>query len=372
MKRLDKKLIKNITIFIIVSGFILALIASCIVLSTPSSSYVYLSDLYTSKSYSDLYISESTYAEDMTTLVEPTIANIKSQSTFNTSDGTTLNYNKFIVENPVGTIIISHGFTEFASKYSELIYYFTSLNYNVYIPEHRGHGFSTRATDDFSLVHITDFQDYVNDFKEFIDRVVIPENTGSNLYLYAHSMGGAIGTLYLEQNPGIIEAAILSAPMLEPATGNYPNFIAKAIANMYTWLGKGKEYVFGHKPFSGEKEPESDATYSIARYSYTFDKRLENTMQQTNGASFGWLKAALTGAKKAVKNAHLLEGTPVLIFQATDDTYVNPSAQLKVANSADSVELIIVEDARHELYLEKDETLVKYLDVVLSFFEQFK
>jgi len=59
---------------------------------------------------------------------------------------------RYLAENPVGVAVISHGFTEGAPKYEELIYYFLQAGYHVYMPEHMGHGQSYRLAADPSLV----------------------------------------------------------------------------------------------------------------------------------------------------------------------------------------------------------------------------
>ena len=71
---------------------------------------------------------------------------------------------RYLVEKPKGVIIISHGFTEAAPKYDEMIYYFLKAGYHVYMPEHMGHGQSYCLTADSSLVHIDTWKRYVRDF----------------------------------------------------------------------------------------------------------------------------------------------------------------------------------------------------------------
>lgn len=71
---------------------------------------------------------------------------------------------RYLAEKPKGVIIISHGFTEAAPKYDEMIYYFLKAGYHVYMPEHMGHGQSYRLTSDPSLVHIDTWKRYVRDF----------------------------------------------------------------------------------------------------------------------------------------------------------------------------------------------------------------
>ncbi len=60
-----------------------------------------------------------------------------------------------------GAVVISHGFTEFAAKYAEMVWYFLLAGYSVCVFEHRGHGYSARDVDNSSLVWIDDWQRYV-------------------------------------------------------------------------------------------------------------------------------------------------------------------------------------------------------------------
>ena len=45
-----------------------------------------------------------------------------------------INVQRYLAEKPKGVIIISHGFTEAAPKYDEMIYYFLKAGYHVYMP----------------------------------------------------------------------------------------------------------------------------------------------------------------------------------------------------------------------------------------------
>ena len=71
---------------------------------------------------------------------------------------------RYLADDPKGVVVISHGFTEGAPKYEEMIYYFLQAGYHVYMPEHMGHGQSYRLTADPSLVYIDIWKRYVRDF----------------------------------------------------------------------------------------------------------------------------------------------------------------------------------------------------------------
>ena len=115
-----------------------------------------------------------------------------------------------------GVVVISHGFTEFARKYSEMAWYFLLSGYSVCILEHRGHGHSAHDVSNLSLVWIDDWRRYVADFAAFADTVGREYACGEPLNLYCHSMGGGIGAAVMEHYPSLFDKAVLSAPMIAP------------------------------------------------------------------------------------------------------------------------------------------------------------
>ncbi|MBR4745535.1 MAG: alpha/beta hydrolase, partial [Clostridia bacterium] len=65
--------------------------------------------------------------------------------------------------------------------------------------EQRGHGFSQGKGKEPDVVHVDSYREYVEDLKAFMDHVVNPQTEGLKHILYAHSMGGAVSALFLEQ-----------------------------------------------------------------------------------------------------------------------------------------------------------------------------
>jgi len=313
-------------------------------------------------------VPESQYAEIMSTVVEPDLDKIKHTGTFTTKNGYENYYEYFLVNNPIGSIVISHGFTESVNKYYEIIYYFTQAGYNVFGADHTGHGYSARHVSDLSLTHIENYQQYLDDFTSFINEVVVKNSTSDNYYLYAHSMGGNIGTLFLEESPDFFQGAILSTPMLSLNTGMVPNFIANAIAKVYTAIGKGTTYTFSHGPFTPDYIDKSGTSIAQIRHDYFFDKKLDDELLQTNGSSFHWLKSSFEAAKRAtsIKNTAKIK-TPILLFQAANDTMVSKEGHYKFIKQLSNAELVIVENAAHELYQANDSILPAYLNQMFKF-----
>ena len=72
-------------------------------------------------------------------------------------------YCSYIPKNPIANVVICHGFCEFAEKYDEVVEAFLKKGYAVYLPEHRGHGYSQRECSDWDKVYIRSYDDYVQD-----------------------------------------------------------------------------------------------------------------------------------------------------------------------------------------------------------------
>ncbi|WP_252236180.1 alpha/beta hydrolase [Clostridium sp. CH2] len=318
----------------------------------------------------NLVIEEDDYEESMKGTVEPYIASKRVEGYFKVNDDINLYYQKYKVENSKGTIVISHGFTETLEKYKEVIYYFLNKGYSVYGIEHRGHGRSgSLGVVDESQINIEDFNLYISDFKAFIDDIVKHEIGDEKLFLFAHSMGGAIGTKFLEEYPGYFDAAILSAPMLEIDTGSVPSFIAKSISWIYTTLPFGYKYAPTQKPYSNEYSLEDSCTSSEPRYKYYYDIQSNNKEFQRGGSSFSWLKSSLDITEEITKkeNASKVE-IPVLLFQAEKDTYVKPKGQNEFSQYAPKCKLVLMAGSKHEIYREKDGILKAYLNQIFDFY----
>lgn len=318
----------------------------------------------------DIYISEDNYDEDMKQKVEPYI-NSKLESGYVDGDeGVKLYYEKYKVEEPKGNIVISHGYTESLERYHEMIYYFMENGYNVFGVEHRGHGRSgTLGIADKTQINVNDFNQYVTDFKVFMDEVVMPNDENKKVLLFAHSMGGAIGTKFLEDYPGYFNGAILNAPMLEVDTGNIPEFLANIIVSFEVAIGNGGKYVLGKEPYTPGYNVDKIGTSSLNRYKYSDDIIAHNEVFQRGGASYNWTSEAFKVTKEIVKEANASKvEIPVLLFQAGKDTYVKPNGQNEFAKSAKNCEIKKIENSRHEIFLERDEIQKPYLKQVLDFY----
>lgn len=280
---------------------------------------------------------------------------------------------RYLAEKPKGVIIISHGFTEAAPKYEEMIYYFLKAGYHVYMPEHMGHGQSYCLTADPSLVHIDTWKRYVRDFLK-ICHVIKKTYPELPLVLFAHSMGGAIGTIAAAWEPQLFQKIILNSPMLRPLTGNVPWPLVIAIAQTKCLLGREEDYVAGQKPYDGSETFETSGCTSRPRFEKYNEMRKENKKFQVSAASYGWLLASVKmswyikycGWKKLT--------APVLLFQAERDDFVSVNALRKFAEKINhreitSCEYVYLPGTRHETYRSDDRTMEMYLDKIMKFMD---
>ncbi len=309
-------------------------------------------------------IAEDSYQEQMEQLVEPYLRQRISNGTM---DG--LYYEFYEHPSPKATIVISFGFTESCEKYHELIYYMHREGYQAAVIEHRGHGKSLREVNDLQLVHVEDFSQYVDDLHRFVQTIVRPKAGNLPLYLYAHSMGGCIGTLYLEQHPGVFKKAVLNAPMLGIFIGSTPDLVARFLCRGAITFGKKKKKLFTMKDFDPQEPFANSAGDSPARHNYYQKLRRENSAYRTNCATYNWAYQALRAGKRAIAPKHAAHiQIPVLLFQAANDTFVRAKEQDLFLSRIENGRKIIV-DSRHEINRMTSDRLEAYLAEIFEFYQ---
>lgn len=267
--------------------------------------------------------------------------------------------------------MISHGFTEFAAKYAEMVWYFLLAGYSVCVFEHRGHGYSARDVDNSSLVWIDDWRRYVADLAKFAETVGKDYADGRPLNLYCHSMGGGIGASVLETHPTLFDKAVLSCPMIAPVTG-MPNWLASVLAGAMCRLGLGRHMVFGR--VSSRRSWIWPITRARAR-----PRALVPTAAHRRPASadvrgdirVGAAGAATVACRAAAGACDNVE-TPVLLFQAGRDVWVLNEPQNRFAQEVNSdggnVRVVRIENSLHEIFSMPNAVLGPYLERILGFF----
>lgn len=319
-----------------------------------------------------IHINENQYEDLMFNEVEPYLNKLIDQGSFKGIEDKDIYYENYILDQNKGNIVISHGYTESLDKYHEIIYYFLRSGFNVFGIEHRGHGRSENlGVDDISQMYVENYEDYIYDFKKFMDTVVMPYKNSKKIFLFSHSMGGGIGARFIQLYPGYFDAAILSAPMLSLNTGSIPDFFTYLLSKAAITLNKGHVYVIGFRRYLPEEDMDKWATSSKVRHKY-YDDYVEKKVEfQKGGASYKWLNEALELCKETTKKKNIKKlKIPILLCEAGNDIYVTPKGERKFERYAENCKLIKFETSRHEIYREIDKIQISYLIYVLNFYEE--
>ena len=322
----------------------------------------------------DYIIKDGCFAEFMKETVEPFLARRRKEIRIPREAGASLYCVRYDAGDAVGTVVISHGFTETAEKYLEVIYYFLKHHYHVYQPEHCGHGHSYRLVDDLSLVHVDRYERYVRDLIAAAG-VAKREHPEKPLFLFAHSMGGGIALAALSAQPELFERAVLSSPMVRPLTGSTPWPVAKLLANILCRTGKAEQYVPGGHAFDGEERFEDSAATSRERFEYYQKKRDTQPLYQMNAASCGWLNEAARLNRYLMRDAWKRVKTPLYIFQAQSDAFVSGGEQDRFAekvNSAGKTSVIktCVAGTKHEIFSSGEQAQRDYWERIFRFLSE--
>jgi lysophospholipase len=191
---------------------------------------------------------------------------------------------------------------------------------------------------------------------------------GEKLFMYAHSMGGAVAALLLEEDGEKFDAAVLSSPMMEILFGGVPVNAVKTLTNIVKIIGLEDEYVLGCGPYDDTYDFEGSSYNSEPKYAYIRYLKMNNSYYQTNGGTYAWLKAAIKATSKIRKNAGSYT-TDSLLFQAGLDDTVGANGQNEFANKASNVQMITVPTSKHNILFATNDIFIPYMNTVLEFYE---
>jgi hypothetical protein len=291
------------------------------------------------------------------------------QGDFSSFDGLNLRYyhaSQGEGKEPKGCIVMLHGYCGFWGKFHEVAHFFWQAGFDVFFLEQRGHGYSGRQIDDKDMVHVMDYADYIADVKNFMDKIVMPSAGKLPKIIYAHSMGGAIAALFLEEHPEYFDAAVLSSPMFSIKTGSTPSIAVKLLCAKIRLLQQENLPFPGGKRFDGIPSFETSSARSEKRYNYIFNQRLADELYHTYMMSNGWGAASFKATARLLRRASKVK-TPVLLLTAGNDALVNMSGHEKFAKRASNVQHINYEDSKHEIYNDVDEVREKYFNDIFNF-----
>ena len=318
--------------------------------------------------YPDGMVHEENYAETMNNVVVPEMNSIRQDRMVPGKNGNQLFVSVFPAPQPKATVIIVHGFTENVDKYLEVIYALNKAGYTVAMHDARGHGRSYRSPglETTADTYVEHFDDYIEDLEILLKTVY--KDLPHPWYLLCHSMGGAVGALFLEKHQDVFDKAVLTSPMIAPFTG-MPVWAAQGLASTMRALGKGKKRIMMSKGYQGHEDFDTSCATSRPRFDWYDDLKYREPAFQNSSATYGWVAESVAVTKRILKAGAVEKiTTPSLVLQASLDNTVCNGPMDEFAKRLKNGKKIIIEGARHEIFRSIDKDACKWMDSILAFY----
>jgi lysophospholipase len=258
-----------------------------------------------------------------------------------------------LARQPLGTVCLFHGRSEFIEKYYEVVRDLRARGFAVATFDWRGQGGSDRLIEDARLGHIEDFGQYGRDLDAFMRHVALPE-CPAPFHALAHSMGSAILFALLAERGAWFERLVATAPMID-IWGTPP--LARALASTLGSLGLSHRVIPGWSPrpvvlnpFEGNPVTSDMTRYAAAAAVVAAEPRLG-----IGGPTIGWVRAAF-------RLMDLLQSPdfgrewrlPTLAVLAGDDRVVSTPAAEAFVDKLRGSKALTLPGALHEVMQERD------------------
>ncbi|HLK24428.1 MAG TPA: alpha/beta hydrolase [Caulobacteraceae bacterium] len=257
------------------------------------------------------------------------------------------------VGDPVGSVVISSGRTEFIEKYAEVISELLDRRYSVLIHDWRGQGLSSRLLPDALKGHADRFQDLIDDYRALLDHYE-PALPAPWIDL-SHSMGGCLTLMAFAKGERRFAGSILSAPMLGLAAQR--NRLLRIAVWVAAHTGFANAYAPGQvgDPYAATFESDR-LTHDRARWERTHMLLLQHRDLGLGAPTLGWVESAFE-ALSWLHGAPEVERVeiPVVILSAGEENVVDNAGQRLMASRLPHCRLVEVPGALHEILMETDD-----------------
>jgi alpha-beta hydrolase superfamily lysophospholipase len=252
---------------------------------------------------------------------------------------------------PIGTpraaVPIVHGFGEHSGRYANVVGPLTRAGFAVHGFDLRGHGRS-----DGRRGHIDSWADYRDDVEHYLDHVRSLEAPATPLFLYGHSLGGAIVLEYALHRQNSLTGVIASSPALRPKGVRSP--VLERLASV---MSRVRPTFALDVPLEREALSRDPDRLEAVRADVLNHRRLTARATVSTLEALAWTEAHAGDWRM-----------PLLIFHGTDDRVIDPAgtiafAEAARAGGATDVELHLYEGGYHEPHNDLDAVAVE-ADVV--------
>lgn len=270
---------------------------------------------------------------------------------------TALAYCRWEHPNPIGRVVISHGFGEHGERYRHIAYWLHELGWSVSALDHRGFGRSGGVRGDADGIH-----GFVDDLVLFLrherrydaDRVAAPPRVVDGVplpplpvcpqILLGHSFGGLLGLLALLWHADTIDGLILTSPVVKLRDLGLP---LRMLQRLLYWVAP-------HKPLDMPNDKSRVCSDPIFVQRYWADPLCHRF------TSAAFVEALSQGREEILHLGHELD-RPLLLLESGEDTVVDPDASeaLWTKVRPELLERHRMEGLKHEILhdLHRDEAL---------------
>ena len=232
----------------------------------------------------------------------------------------------------------------------------------------RGQGLSHRYANNPKLGHVEDFRDYQRDVS-----AVLGDPAARDLprpwVMLGHSMGGCIGLRTLLERIDFC-GAVFSAPMWHLQMRAATREITSKVTQIANLIGLGARLTPGSNPGPTALAVafEGNALTSDPEHYAWFVRQINAHPDLTiGGPSMQWTYAALE--EMARLYVAPLPRIPVLALLGTHETVVSPNVIRSQISRMERGELVICQNARHEILMESPEIQTAFWPRVVSFID---
>ena len=144
------------------------------------------------------------------------------ETSYDTHDGLKLYLQAWMPETPRAALFLVHGLGEHSSRYAHLAEKLVDADISVYTFDGRGHG---KSSVPVPTAYFEDYQDYLKDIDALFNKV-ISYSPNIPVFIFGHSMGGALVASYVLNYRPKANGVILSSAALKPAENTSKLLIA--------------------------------------------------------------------------------------------------------------------------------------------------
>ncbi len=276
---------------------------------------------------------------------------------FTNADGAAIRFGYLRANNPRGVAVVVTGFREFGEKYFEVVRDLHERDFDVWQMDWRGQGGSDHYLPDPEKTWYQGYDRDADDLQQFATEIV-ERRDGVPRFVVAHSMGGHIALRHLRTYSDTFDFAVMTAPMLRINTGGIPKWVAKPLA----WGGNivnAEAYIIGGTPWEYDPDfavEDSSVSQDPVRYRVGQEYMRLNPDLRLGSATYGWIRNAFRAIAELNEEDYLNGiATPVLIASPRNDQIVLPEAHDRACPLMQACELFPIPDAKHEVWMERDD-----------------